>query len=169
MCVVYCLSLPEGRSQVEMASTEAAPQYKLEELTRLCELGKGRLARVYLYRHKEKGDLVAVKQVEKANVLSKGLVQRVMGERNTLRKLASSGRVCRNLPEFYGNAQDDQHLSFFLEPLLAGALHLHIAENCGLPERSARFYASEVAAALRVLHELGIAHRDVKASNVVLK
>ena len=147
------------------------PRYKLSELARVCELGKGILSKVYLYKHTSSGELVAVKEVEKSKVLSKGLLPRVMAERDTLRKLAARDEPCPHVPSFLGNTQDKDKLYFFLEPLLAGGLHLHIAESGGggLPEATARFYAQEVGLGLHALHEMGIGHRDLKASNVVLR
>jgi serine/threonine protein kinase len=155
----------------EAGTTKAvAPRYKLEELTRVCELGKGILSKVFLYKHADTGELIAVKEVEKAKVLSKGLLPRVLAERDTLRKLAGLQVPCPHVPAFHGNTQDKSTLYFFSEPALAGPLHLHIAESDGgLPEASARFYAQEVALALAALHEMGVGHRDLKASNVVLR
>jgi serine/threonine protein kinase len=55
-------------------------------------------------------------------------------------------------------------------PLKGGALHRHLraAPNARFSRPVALYFAAEVASALEHLHEHGIAHRDIKASNVVL-
>ncbi len=132
----------------------------LELGTRLVTLGRTKKTEVALYR--EKGDsLVAVKR--KVARLS---THSVLREKSALMDCVG----CRGVINLIRVARDNEYLYFILEPALGGPLHHHIRFAPGgvLSLDQAWFYTAEVIAALAFLHGKFIAHRDVKASNIVL-
>ena len=143
---------------------------------------------------------VAVKIVEKKDVLERGTIKRVMAERDILTFLTSSSSPSSPSPHStsfsastsspselatlanseHGNffpillasLQDDSNLYLIMEAILGGALCTHLAHSSQLfpwNEKRARFFAAEVLSALTYLHSHGILHRDIKASNVLLR
>ncbi len=128
--------------------------------TRLVMLGKSKKAEVALYRDQE-GRLIAVKKISVR--LS---TRSVLREKSTLMDCIG----CKGVIDLIRVARDMEYLYFVLEPALGGPLHHHIrfAPGGALSTDQALFYTAEVIAALTFLHGRLIAHRDVKASNIVL-
>ncbi len=128
--------------------------------TRLATLGKSKKTEVVLYREKG-GSLVAVKQK-----LARLSTHSVLREKSALMQCVG----CKGVIDLFRVARDTEYLYFILEPALGGPLHRHIrfAPGGALSTEQALFYTAEVIAALTFLHGRLVAHRDVKASNIVL-
>ncbi|CAM9391326.1 unnamed protein product, partial [Discosporangium mesarthrocarpum] len=130
-------------------------------------LGRGKLATVTLCKEGQSSrSLHAVKTLPRKQVTSKDQVARVFRERDALRDLSGHpGIICLR-----STGKDDTNVYFVLEPALGGSLHRHIRGGRGghLECQTARYYTSEMIAALDHIHSLRYMHRDLKANNVVL-
>ena len=74
---------------------------------------------------------------------------------------------CAHLPEIYELAEEDGRL-FVLEEFIPGDTLQDLADCSLFPEKKAREITLQICQALYVMHGLGLVHRDVKPSNVVI-
>ena len=67
------------------------------------------------------------------------------------------------------NGAETDRVYFVLDHADIGTIY-DLVQNCGaLNEKLARFYFSKLIAAVGFLHTVGIAHRDIKPLNILLK
>ncbi|KAK7314587.1 hypothetical protein VNO77_33113 [Canavalia gladiata] len=141
--------------------------FKLAELKEATEgfktcLGEGGFGTVYFGKLRD-GRKIAVKRFhEEANKT----VKQFMNEINILSFLHH-----QNLVTLYGCSQQDSDVHLLVyEYVSYGTLskHLHESSSCNLPWLNRLNIAIEAATALEYLHDSGIIHRDVKASNILL-
>lgn len=64
--------------------------------------------------------------------------------------------------------QDDNSIFLMLEFVAGGELFSHLRRNQRFPDDHAKFYTTEIAIALRTMHRLDIAYRDVKPENILI-
>ena len=74
---------------------------------------------------------------------------------------------CAHLPEIYELAEEDGRL-LVLEEFIPGDTLQDLVDCSLLPEKKAREIALQICQALYVMHGLGLVHRDVKPSNVLI-
>ena len=74
---------------------------------------------------------------------------------------------CDHLPEIFAVAEEDGRI-LVLEEFIPGDTLQDLTDCALLPEKEALEIARQICAALNVMHRLGLVHRDVKPSNVVL-
>ncbi|CAN6361737.1 unnamed protein product [Urochloa humidicola] len=134
------------------------------ELGRL--LGRGTFAKVYLARPITGGEPVAVKVLDKAEVMSTpGMAPRVLREVTAMRRLRHPNIL--RLHEVLAT-RAKIYLVMDLAPGgdLLSLLSSHPRRR--LPELAARRVFSQLASALSFCHSRGVSHRDVKLQNVLL-
>eukprot|EP00668_Euglena_longa_P022737 GGOE01028320.1.p1 GENE.GGOE01028320.1~~GGOE01028320.1.p1 ORF type:complete len:809 (-),score=209.56 GGOE01028320.1:402-2828(-) len=125
------------------------------------ELGRGAFGRVYKAVHPLGGWFMAIKEVEakevegSEDVLCAFELTVTMKHNNIVRCLGM-----RRLPGFY-------HI--VMEYCSGGSLRGLINDLRGLSLSLMRKYATEVLRGLRYMHGHGLLHRDIKASNVLLR
>lgn len=126
------------------------------------EIGEGAFSKVVRATHRESRVVYAVKVVEKALVVRENKVKYVTIERDVLNR-------CRhpNVVRLYCTFQDATRLHFVME-LCTGELFALLSQlgTFGMP--CARFWAAEVADALRYIHSCKVLHRDLKPENLLL-
>lgn len=151
---------------------------KLDHFHIVTQVGQGGYGEVYLARHKETNQVVALKKMKKKTLAKMDEVRRdtfsfscrrknsltvgpqirhVLTERDILASTTSPWLV-RLLYAF----QDDLHV-FLAMDFIAGGDFRTLLNNSGvLKEEHARFYMSEMVCAVNELHKLGYIHRDLK-------
>ena len=103
--------------------------------------------------------------MDKNRTVDRNELESVRKERDILVRLQNSEWVAKLLMSF----QDAGSLYFAMEYCAGGDLRSFMA-NCGpLDEDEAKFYLSEMVAAVRDLHGLGYIHRDLKPGNFVIE
>mmetsp|Transcript_25513 Transcript_25513/g.101677 ORF Transcript_25513/g.101677 Transcript_25513/m.101677 type:complete len:438 (+) Transcript_25513:92-1405(+) len=131
-------------------------------------LGEGAFAHVVLARCRSDGHDVAIKVMLKSHIEREGKHRAVMSEQRALRKCAD----CRHVVRLERTFQDEDYLFLVLEYAAGGDLLKAMAELArpegGVGPAAAAFYAAEIWLGLRFLHDVGLAHRDVKPENVLL-
>jgi serine/threonine protein kinase len=129
---------------------------------RLQLLGRGGFAEVWLVRDRITSDLRALKVLSKATVISLEQIANVRTERDIL--------VSANSPwvtKLHASFHDAQNFFFLLEYMPGGDLRSAFEKRV-FSESMARFFAGEIALALRSIHALNVCHRDLKPENVLI-
>ncbi|VTJ87475.1 Hypothetical predicted protein, partial [Marmota monax] len=153
------------RSAVRRVRRDLAASSSLEEaLTGRYEplgvVGQGSFAKVFLARHILTGTEVAVKVLRKG---AGATLSWVLSELDIMKGLEHPHVVqLLEIVETPGTAY------VVMEHMAGGQLGQHIPEVVGLWEDEARMLFGQVASAVGYCHAQGIAHRDVKADNVLL-
>ncbi|ELR17437.1 Serine/threonine kinase [Acanthamoeba castellanii str. Neff] len=130
-------------------------------------LGRGGYGEVFLCRHRESGEVVALKRMKKSVFINKNEVPRVKREKEVMAKL-KSGKENPWMINLISSFQDAEHLYLCMEYLPGGDLR-NLLDNMGrLSEDHARLYIAEVILAVEALHQLGYIHRDLKPNNFLI-
>ncbi|KAG3034129.1 hypothetical protein JG687_00000586 [Phytophthora cactorum] len=128
-------------------------------------LGEGTCSRVFRARERASGGLVAIKRLDKAQqqLINDDPVQ---WEREValLRRCASHP----NVVALHDVMETPEFVYIIMELAEGGELFQALIDEGAYSEWDARRFIADLLEALRFLHELGIAHRDVKPENLLL-
>ncbi|GAA6013548.1 hypothetical protein JCM10207_004771 [Rhodosporidiobolus poonsookiae] len=150
-----------GRERVLLRKRRT--KLKLDAFHIVTQVGQGGYGEVYLARHKETNQVVALKKMKKRTLAKMDEIRHVLVERDILASTNSPWLV-RLLYAF----QDPQHV-FLAMDFIAGGDFRTLLNNSGvLKEEHARFYIAEMFAAVNELHKLGYIHRDLKPENFLI-
>ncbi|CAO1627618.1 unnamed protein product [Sympodiomycopsis kandeliae] len=131
---------------------------------KLKTIGHGAFGVVALVREKHTGQLFAMKQLRKADMLRKGQEGHVRAERDLMTSASASGSR-RWIVNLVYSFQDVDHLYLIMEFMGGGDLLNLLIEKDIFPEDFARFYVAEMILAIHEAHKLGYIHRDIKPDN----
>lgn len=135
----------------------------LEELERLNVLGVGAFGRVQVARHKESGQLYALKSQAKSFIVSQNMQEMVLNEMHIMKQLDHPF-----ISKLHASMQDRKYIYFLLELLPGGEFFSYLQLAGKLSEDKCRFYSAAVILALEELHKTKIAYRDLKPENMVM-
>jgi cGMP-dependent protein kinase len=145
---------------------------KFDELEHVCTVGTGTFGRVKLVLHKPSGDVMALKCMQKAQIVSSHQQRNIMNEKNITAE-CDHPFILRLIKTY----MDKDSLYMLLQLVQGGELWTLLYEKFEALERchwggfqipAARFYSSCVVSAFHYLHALGIAYRDLKPENLLL-
>jgi serine/threonine protein kinase len=139
-----------------------AQRYRL-----LTEVGRGGMGTVWHARDEVLGRDVAVKEV----ILPHGFSdeERVVQHKRTFREARTAARLSHpGVVTVYDVVEEDGRPWIVMELIRARSLHEQIKQDGVLPPLRVAEIGRQMAGALRVAHEAGILHRDVKPSNVLV-
>lgn len=125
-------------------------------------IGQGAFGRVYMTLNLDTGELMAMKQLDTASVSSR--------ERCALENEISMMKGLRhpNIVRYLGVDSSNDTLAIFLEYVPGGSLRSLLDRFGKLEEAIVRLYSRQILLGLEYLHSNGIAHRDIKAANVLV-
>jgi len=128
-------------------------------------LGKGDVGKVYLVREKDTNILYAMKVLSKKEMIERNKIKRALAEQEIL---ATSNHPF--IVTLYHSFQSEDYLYLCMEYCMGGEFFraLQTRSSKCIPEQDAKFYASEVVAALEYLHLMGFIYRDLKPENILL-
>lgn len=135
----------------------------LDELERLNTLGEGAFGRVLVARHKDSGQLYALKCQAKAFICAQNMQEMVLNEVAIMKQLDHP-----LITKLHAVMQDRRYIYFLLELLPGGEFFSFLQTAGKLTEDKARFYAASVVLSLEELHKAKIAYRDLKPENMVM-
>ncbi|MBW0466650.1 hypothetical protein O181_006365 [Austropuccinia psidii MF-1] len=168
---ICCLNLTEEeRKDIWEALTESETAYLrdircrigVDGFTKLKIIGHGAFGVVSLVREKSTGQLLAMKQMKKSDMLRRGQEGHVRAERDLMTAASSLSRwIIRLMYSF----QDVDHLYLVMEYMGGGDMLNLLIERDKFPESMAKFYTAEMVLAIEEAHKLGYIHRDIKPDN----
>lgn len=146
----------------ELVGQTIAGHYQLAKL-----IGDGRTGQVYRARHLETGERVAVKLLHKPLCIVPEPVRRFAREFEATSQI-DHPNVVRSIAFGQESEGTLAGTHYLVMELLEGRRLCDILKNGKLDADRAVRIALDVAKALEAAHELGIVHRDVEPSNVML-
>lgn len=129
----------------------------------LTVLGLGSFGRVMKVREKRTGQILAMKVLDKAQIVANKMVTHTQAEKSILADIDHPFIV-----KIHYAFQTKKHLVLVLDFLCGGELFFHLQRNKRFSESRARFYAAEIGTALEYIHSKNIIYRDLKPENLVL-
>ncbi len=137
---------------------------KLKEFEVLGVLGVGGFGRVELVRNTRDLRTYALKTLKKEHIVKTKQQDHVMNERNIMMESRSSFIV-----RLYKTFKDKKYLYLLLEVCLGGELWRLLRERGNFEEYDVKFYTGCVIEAFSYLHGKGIAYRDLKPENLIIR
>jgi serum/glucocorticoid-regulated kinase 2 len=162
--VVAALARSESEQAVYMKQAQGtgiAPSLDDFELLRL--IGTGSFAKVLLVRHKDTGQLFAMKVLKKEELFRRNQIDHTKTERLILATLRHPFMV-----KLRYSFQNEHKLYMVLDFVRGGELFYHLRRAGRFTEEQARFYVAEVILALDYLHRHDVIYRDLKPENILL-
>ncbi|CEP61082.1 serine/threonine-protein kinase LALA0_S02e06326g [Lachancea lanzarotensis] len=128
-------------------------------------LGQGDVGKVYLVKERKTNRLYALKIFSKAEMIKRKKIKRILAEQEIL---ATSNHPF--IVTLYHSFQSEDYLYLCMEYCMGGEFFraLQTRKTKCIEEDEARFYSSEVTAAIEYLHLMGFIYRDLKPENILL-
>jgi len=134
-------------------------------------IGQGTFGRVKLAQDKGSKVVVAIKCLQKVQIVQMKQVQNVMSEKEAMEAFAHPFVL-----KLLGKAQDQDQLYLILELCQGGELWSLLYQSRallrtaigGFEEPTARLYAAEVISGLGYIHKQGYMYRDLKPENLMI-
>ncbi|GLB36689.1 putative extension to Ser/Thr-type protein kinases [Lyophyllum shimeji] len=152
----YC-----GRERVLLRRRRT--KLKVDQFHIIAQVGQGGYGEVYLARKQDSGEVCALKKMKKRTLHKMDEIRHVLVERDILTATKTPWLV-RLLYAF----QDPDHVYLAMEYVPGGDFRTLLNNSGVLKEEHARFYISEMFAAVNELHKLGYIHRDLKPENFLV-
>ncbi len=135
----------------------------LKSFEKIKVIGRGSMAKVFLVKYTPNNKLFAMKSIRKDLIISEGLIDNILVERNIL--LLNQSPFLLTLSFFN---QTPERIYFITPFIKGGDLYNKLKTDIFLPEDLVRFYTAQIAVALQDLHDLGFAYRDLKPENILI-
>ena len=150
----------KGKKKV---STFQNVEVTIDDFEMLKIIGRGSVGKIVLVKYNNDGKLYAMKSMRKDQLISEGLADNILVERNIL--IEGQCEFILTLSFFF---QTPERI-YFVTPFIKGGDLFHkLKEEIFLKESLVQFYAAQIAIALQHLHDLGIAYRDLKPENILI-
>uniref|UniRef100_A0A6B2L876 non-specific serine/threonine protein kinase n=1 Tax=Arcella intermedia TaxID=1963864 RepID=A0A6B2L876_9EUKA len=139
---------------------------KLEDFEIKQKLGQGAFGEVWLAVDKFTGNKVALKQMHKQFIISKGKKEHVTNEKKLLNRAKIQNS--RFLLTLYTSFQTINDIYLAMEYCPGGDLREFLEAIGSLEEEEAKLWFAEMIIAVHSLHKLGYIHRDLKPDNFLI-
>ena len=135
----------------------------LNDFEKIKTIGRGSVGKVYLVKYTPNNKLYAMKSMRKDQIISDGIVDNILVERNIL--LLNQCNFLLTLSFF---KQTSERLYLITPFIKGGDLFNKLKTDGFFPEDLVKFYAAQIAIAIQHLHDLGFAYRDLKPENILI-
>lgn len=126
-------------------------------------LGRGKFGTVYLAREKKTKYIVALKVLQKSQLLKAGVEHQLRREIEIQSHLRN-----QNILRMYGYFYDHKRIYLILEYSPGGELYKKLTSKGRFSERVSARYISDLAQALKFCHSKHVIHRDIKPENLLV-
>ena len=126
-------------------------------------LGRGKFGNVYLCRLREANFIVALKVLQKGQLMKAGVEHQLRREIEIQAHLRH-----RNILRMFGYFWDEKRVYLILEYAPKGELYKELTRRGRFSERRGAMYVASLAAALDYMHGKHVIHRDIKPENLLL-
>ncbi|OCH94208.1 AGC/NDR protein kinase [Obba rivulosa] len=150
-----------GRERVVLRKRRT--KLKVDQFHIIAQVGQGGYGEVFLARKQDSGEVCALKKMRKRTLYKMDEIRHVLVERDILTATKTAWLV-RLLYAF----QDPSYVYLAMEYVPGGDFRTLLNNSGVLKEEHARFYISEMFAAVNELHKLGYIHRDLKPENFLV-
>ncbi|XP_066595605.1 serine/threonine-protein kinase S6KL [Prorops nasuta] len=165
-------SLDASKTAWPIAQSEAIflPEFPLKETPLRTDyifldiISRGAYGRVYKVIKQDTKQAYALKVISKAKIVEENAVAQAKQEVAIQRVVGHHPFILNSLNRWQGR----KTLYILTEYIGSGELFSLLEENGILTEDVVKIYVAEIALAIDFLHNAGIVHRDLKASNVLL-
>lgn len=127
------------------------------------KLGSGGMGNVYLGRHRQTGQVAAVKVLPAQLARAEGFIERFAREVDAMRKLKN-----RHIVQLYESGEEGETCFYAMEYVPGETLMSILRREKRLPWRQAVEMTIQICSALKAAHDAGVIHRDLKPSNLLV-
>jgi serine/threonine protein kinase len=138
-------------------------QWSLDDFEIGKPLGRGKFGSVYLAREKRTKYIVAIKVLQKSQLLKAGVEHQLRREVEIQSHLRH-----RNILRMYGYFYDAKRIYLILEYSPGGELYKRLTSKGRFNEKTSARYISDLAEALDYCHTKHVIHRDIKPENLLV-
>ena len=126
-------------------------------------IGRGSVGKILLAKYIKDGKYYAIKSMRKDQIISEGIADNILVEKNILIK--SQCEFILKLNFFFQTPERIYYVTPFIK---GGDLYHKLKSEIFFKEDLVRFYTAQIAVALQYLHNLEITYRDLKPENILL-
>lgn len=126
-------------------------------------LGKGKFGNVYLAREKKSKYVVALKVLQKAQLMKSSVEHQLRREIEIQSHLRH-----KNILRLYGYFFDAKRVYLIIEYAPQGELYKKLMKAARFSEKQSALYVQEIARALIYMHSKHVIHRDIKPENLLV-
>eukprot|EP01023_Acetabularia_acetabulum_P041022 TRINITY_DN3985_c0_g1_i1.p2 TRINITY_DN3985_c0_g1~~TRINITY_DN3985_c0_g1_i1.p2 ORF type:complete len:344 (-),score=50.29 TRINITY_DN3985_c0_g1_i1:1152-2183(-) len=137
--------------------------FRLDQFERGKRLGSGKFGKVYLMREKQTKYLVAMKVLEKNQLIKHSLEKQFAREVEIMSAMRHP-----NILGLYGWFHDNERIYLVLEFARHGELYEILKKQKRFDEPTSALYVAQLASALIYCHKKNVIHRDLKPENVLV-
>lgn len=141
-----------------LESKTTVGEYELHEL-----LGSGPTGGLYSGISTRDRHRVAIKVISKEIINNDKILRRVQREVDSMSSIRH-----KNVVELYDFFSDDDNYYMVMEYCRGGNLYDYIVKKRRLKEKDAAYLYYQILNAVEYCHQLGVAHRDLKLTNIML-
>lgn len=155
----------ESKSNHEDIAEKArkGKQWSLDDFEIGKPLGRGKFGSVYLAREKRTKYIVALKVLQKSQLLKAGVEHQLRREIEIQSHLRH-----RNILRMYGYFYDAKRIYLILEYSTGGELYKKLTSKGRFSEHASARYIADLSKALKFCHSKHVIHRDIKPENLLI-
>jgi aurora kinase len=154
---------PQTQTQASMDAAFKGKKWCIDDFEIGKPLGKGKFGSVYLARERKTKYIVAIKCLEKAQLLRANVEHQLRREIEIQSNLRHP-----NVLRMYGYFYDSRRVYMILEYSPGGELYKQLQRRTYFNERTSAQFISDLATALDYCHSKNVIHRDIKPENLLL-